>query len=101
MELSPLLLEKTVRAALEEDLGHGHDITSKAVVAPGTQARAVLMARKSGVLAGTGPAILAFALCMPDAVIGGKVAKQTQQQRHAQQEHRQIHATHPVHGAAP
>ncbi|MBK9584513.1 MAG: carboxylating nicotinate-nucleotide diphosphorylase [Alphaproteobacteria bacterium] len=73
MELSPLLLEKTVRAALEEDLGHGHDITSKAVVAPGTQARAVLMARKSGVLAGTGPAILAFALCMPDAVIDFEV----------------------------
>jgi nicotinate-nucleotide pyrophosphorylase (carboxylating) len=69
MDLSPLLVEQAVRAALAEDLGHGHDITSKAVVAPGTQARAVLKARKSGVLAGLTPAMMAFALCVPDARI--------------------------------
>lgn len=69
MDLSPLIIEKAVRAALAEDMGHGHDITSRAVVAPGTQARCTLRARKDGVLAGMGPAVLAFALCTPDAAM--------------------------------
>ena len=55
MELSPILVEKIVRAALEEDLGHGHDITTKAIVARGTNVRCVLRARKDGVLAGLAP----------------------------------------------
>lgn len=67
MELSPILVEKIVRAALEEDLGHGHDITTKAIVARGTNVRCVLRARKDGVLAGLAPCMLAFALCVPDA----------------------------------
>lgn len=69
MDLSPLLVEQAVRAALAEDLGHGHDITTRAVVAPGTRARCVLRARKAGILAGMGPAVLAFALCTPDVQI--------------------------------
>jgi nicotinate-nucleotide pyrophosphorylase (carboxylating) len=50
--LSPLVIEQAVRRALDEDLGRAGDITSAATIPEGTRARARLVARKAGVLAG-------------------------------------------------
>ncbi|HLL27975.1 MAG TPA: carboxylating nicotinate-nucleotide diphosphorylase [Xanthobacteraceae bacterium] len=58
--LSPLLIEETVRRALDEDLGRAGDITSIATIPEGTRARARLVARKPGVLAGLACAAESF-----------------------------------------
>lgn len=58
--LSPLLIENTIRAALEEDFGHGHDVTSAALISPESEMRAVLTAREDGVLAGLSIGLSAF-----------------------------------------
>ncbi len=58
--LSPLLIEETLRAALKEDLGHGHDITSAALISPEDEIRATLNAREDGVLAGLSIGLSAF-----------------------------------------
>lgn len=66
--LSPLpdiLVEKTVRAALEEDLGLSGDITTRATVNPATQASAVISAREDGRIAGLQCAQAAFRLVDP------------------------------------
>ncbi len=60
--LRPLLYEPLVRAALTEDLGIAGDLTSEATIAPGTRARAALVARAPGVLAGLDIALHAFRL---------------------------------------
>jgi nicotinate-nucleotide pyrophosphorylase (carboxylating) len=60
--LSPLLVEEAVRRALEEDLGRAGDITSAATIPPNTHARARLVARKPGVLAGLACAAEAYRL---------------------------------------
>jgi nicotinate-nucleotide pyrophosphorylase (carboxylating) len=57
-----LLLEPIVRRALEEDLGRAGDITSELTVPAETQARAKLVARKSGTIAGLVAAETAFRL---------------------------------------
>jgi len=62
--LPDLLLEPIVRAALEEDLGRGGDITS-ALLRPGERLRSRLVARQAGVVAGLQPARLACALVDP------------------------------------
>lgn len=58
--LSPLVIEDAVRRALEEDLGRAGDITSSATISAGAKARARLVARKPGVLAGLACAAAAF-----------------------------------------
>lgn len=58
--LSPLLIEKTVRAALEEDLGQGGDITTASTIPEHVQASASFVSRESGVLAGLHAALAAF-----------------------------------------
>jgi nicotinate-nucleotide pyrophosphorylase (carboxylating) len=58
--LSPLVIEDAVRRALEEDLGRAGDVTSTATIPAGTQARARLVARKPGALAGLACAAEAF-----------------------------------------
>ncbi len=50
--LSPLEIEAAVTRALEEDLGRAGDITSIATVPQNTRGRAVLVARKPGVVSG-------------------------------------------------
>src|SRR5690554_2035660 len=50
--LNPLTVEDAVRRALDEDLGRAGDITSAATIPDGKKARAILAARKPGVLAG-------------------------------------------------
>jgi nicotinate-nucleotide pyrophosphorylase (carboxylating) len=58
--LSPLLYDKIVRAALEEDIGRAGDITTQATIPSGTQAVAVMAARKPGVVSGLPVAQAAF-----------------------------------------
>lgn len=50
--LSPMVLRGVVRDALDEDLGRAGDITSAATIPAGREARAKLVARKPGVIAG-------------------------------------------------
>lgn len=50
--LNPLLITEAVRAALIEDLGRAGDITTLATIPAGRRARAVIAARKPGVVAG-------------------------------------------------
>lgn len=63
--LNPLLIDKVVRAALEEDLGRAGDITSWACIPEGTQARAVLAPRKPGTISGLSVAEAVFKITDP------------------------------------
>ena len=58
--LSPLEIEDAVTRALAEDLGRAGDVTSIATIPPDTQGRAVVVARKAGVIAGLPLAAAAF-----------------------------------------
>jgi len=64
-DLPEALIEPVVRRALDEDLGSGGDVTSRAVISPDAMARAHVVAREEGVLAGVQPASLAFKLVDP------------------------------------
>src|SRR5437660_1565787 len=59
--LSRITVEPLVRAALLEDLGGAGDLTTDAIVPAGLAARAALVARETGVVAGLDLAKLAFA----------------------------------------
>jgi nicotinate-nucleotide pyrophosphorylase (carboxylating) len=61
-KLPDIMIEPVVRAALLEDLGRAGDITSDAVVPADAQARALLVAREPGTVAGLDFARMAFAL---------------------------------------
>jgi len=63
--LNPLLIDDAVRAALAEDFGRAGDITSQATIPASAQAKAIIAARKPGVLAGLDVARKAFALVDP------------------------------------
>jgi nicotinate-nucleotide pyrophosphorylase (carboxylating) len=63
--LPRLMLEPAIRAALLEDLGRAGDVTSDAVIPPGTKATAVMRAREAGVAAGLDAARIAFELIDP------------------------------------
>ena len=69
-----------VRAALDEDFGRGGDITTEALVDPAARARAQIVARESGVIAGLDAARLAFvfvdqnAIFQPALADGARVA---------------------------
>ena len=52
MTLDPGDLDRVVRAALEEDLRYGPDVTTAAVIPPGTKSVADIVARQPGTLAG-------------------------------------------------
>lgn len=62
-----LLVEPIVRAALLEDIGRGGDLTTDAIVPPDARAKARIVARKAGVVAGLDAARLAFELLDPQA----------------------------------
>jgi nicotinate-nucleotide pyrophosphorylase (carboxylating) len=70
--LSPLAVDAAVRAALAEDLGRAGDITSIATIPEGTLARAQVVARERGVVAGLPLVEAAFRLLAPDADIHGR-----------------------------
>ena len=65
LSLNPLLIEPAVRAALEEDFGRAGDITTQATIPAGTQASAVMAARKAGTIAGLPLAEAAFRIIDP------------------------------------
>lgn len=69
-----LLVEPIVRAALLEDIGHGGDLTTDAIVPADARAKAHIVARKAGVVAGLGAAQLAFQLLDPHAEFTVRVA---------------------------
>jgi nicotinate-nucleotide pyrophosphorylase (carboxylating) len=79
LRLPPLLVERAVTAALEEDLGSAGDITTDAIVPAGAQDNARVVARKPGVVAGLDLAEAAFRALDPGARFtrvvedGGKV----------------------------
>src|SRR5947209_8473341 len=50
--LSPLEIDAAVTRALAEDLGRAGDVTSTATIPEGTRARAVVVAREAGTIAG-------------------------------------------------
>jgi nicotinate-nucleotide pyrophosphorylase (carboxylating) len=64
--LARIMVEPLVRAALLEDLGRAGDLTTDAIVPAGLAARAALVARETGVVAGLDLASLAFALIDPN-----------------------------------
>ena len=67
MTLSPILIEQIVRKALEEDLGPSmQDITSELTIPASAEARAVINARQSGILAGLVAGLSAFTLLNPE-----------------------------------
>ncbi len=61
-----IVIENIVRAALLEDLGHGHDITTRLTIPNDKQCRSVLRTREQGVLAGLSAALSAFTLTNPN-----------------------------------
>ncbi|MCB1682268.1 MAG: carboxylating nicotinate-nucleotide diphosphorylase [Alphaproteobacteria bacterium] len=71
------IIEKTVHTALEEDLGHGLDVTSGSLLASGAQARCTIRARTDGILCGQAAALLAFALCTPNLTVDTQIADGT------------------------
>jgi len=64
--LPAVILEPIVRLALTEDLGRAGDLTTDATILAGTEMRAVIAARKPGVLAGFDAAAYALKLIDPD-----------------------------------
>ena len=71
--LSPFALEACVRQALAEDLGRAGDVTSTATIPESSQARAQMVARHGGVVAGLVLAEAAFRKLAPDIEIRGVV----------------------------
>lgn len=69
----PLLIESTVRHALEEDLGRAGDITSELTVPPDSRSNAKLVARKPGTISGLVAAQCAFRLVDADVNFDVKV----------------------------
>jgi nicotinate-nucleotide pyrophosphorylase (carboxylating) len=82
--LSPLAIEEAVARALDEDLGRAGDITSIATIPETTPARAIMVARQAGVIAGLPLAVATFQKLSPDIDIqahvrdGAAVAKGVQ-----------------------
>jgi nicotinate-nucleotide pyrophosphorylase (carboxylating) len=81
--LSPLAIGEAVTRALDEDLGRAGDVTSIATIPEVTPARAIMVARQAGVIAGLPLAVTVFQALSPDIVVeahvrdGAKVEKGT------------------------
>ena len=63
--LNAMLIDQAVKAALEEDLGRAGDITTQATIPESARARALIVAREAGVIAGSDIAIAAFRMMEP------------------------------------
>jgi nicotinate-nucleotide pyrophosphorylase (carboxylating) len=81
--LSPLEIDAAVMRALAEDLGRAGDVTSIATIPEATQARAVVVARAAGVIAGLPLVAATFRTLAPEIEIkaglrdGASVAAKT------------------------
>jgi nicotinate-nucleotide pyrophosphorylase (carboxylating) len=71
--LSPLVIADAVHRALDEDLGRAGDITATATIPETTNARAIMVARQAGVIAGLPLAVAAFRQLSPDIHIEAHV----------------------------
>ena len=63
--LSPLIVEDAVARALKEDFGDAGDITTSATIPADAKSKAVIAARKPGVVTGVDAALAAFRLVDP------------------------------------
>lgn len=63
--LNPLVIEALVKSALLEDWGGRGDITTESIIPAGKKAKAVMRARKGGIISGIDAAMLAFRLTDP------------------------------------
>ena len=70
--LSPLEIDAAVTRALAEDLGRAGDMTSTATIPEDTQARAVVAARKAGVISGLPLVAATFRKLAPEIEIAAK-----------------------------
>src|SRR5262245_2843032 len=70
--LSPLEIDAVVARALVEDLGRAGDVTSIATIPESASARAVVVARESGVISGLPLAAAAFAKLAPETAISAE-----------------------------
>jgi nicotinate-nucleotide pyrophosphorylase (carboxylating) len=70
--LSPLIIQEAVKRALDEDLGRAGDVTSSATLPEGIQAKAKLVARKAGTIAGLPCAARAFRTLAPNIKFDAK-----------------------------
>src|SRR3982074_570007 len=81
--LSPLEIDAAVTRALAEDLGRAGDVTAIATIPEDTPARAVVVARQAGVIAGLPLVAATFTKLAPEIEIaahardGGEVAIKT------------------------
>ncbi|MBX3519288.1 MAG: carboxylating nicotinate-nucleotide diphosphorylase [Xanthobacteraceae bacterium] len=64
--LSPLVIQDAVKRALDEDLGRAGDVTSSATLPEGIRAKAKLVARKAGTIAGLPCAARTFRTLAPN-----------------------------------
>jgi nicotinate-nucleotide pyrophosphorylase (carboxylating) len=71
--LSPLAIDDAVHRALDEDLGRAGDVTSIATIPEDTPARAVLVTRQAGVIAGLPLAVATFQKLSPEIRIEAHV----------------------------
>jgi nicotinate-nucleotide pyrophosphorylase (carboxylating) len=71
--LSPLAIDEAVKRALDEDLGRAGDITSIATIPEKTPARALLIARQNGVIAGLPLAVATFQKLSPEIRIEASI----------------------------
>src|SRR6202046_1325161 len=62
---SRLLIEPGIKAALREDMGRAGDVTSELIIPADQQAKAKLIARRQGYIAGLNAAQIAFQLIEP------------------------------------
>jgi len=70
-----LVAESIVRAALLEDIGHGGDLTTDAIVGSDIRSRARIVSRRRGVIAGLPFAALAFQLLDPQVEIAARTGE--------------------------
>lgn len=70
-------LDRVVRAALEEDLRYGPDVTTAAVIPPGTKSVADVVARQPGTLAGLPVVAAVLDVACPAATFTRKSAMAT------------------------
>ena len=73
-QLPDIMIDPVVRMALAEDLGRAGDVTTQACIPAGSRMRAIVGARKPGVLAGMGCMRLAVLAMDPAANIAEHVA---------------------------
>jgi len=83
--LDPGDTERVIRAALDEDLRYGPDVTSAATAAPGARAAAAVAAREPGVLAGLPVALAVLdaagispGTAEPQGADGGRIGRGTE-----------------------